>query len=311
MVGLANDASADRTLAPALIRRSTCQVTERPDLAQTRQQLHFNEVAYRWHHFGPPLRPCADDVRVMEELVRRGSTEHHAGARRLRALLWGVTPEIAEMAWPDETELLAVDKSEPMIRQVWPGDIAGRRKAVCADWFEFARPVHRYDVIIGDGNFPMLAYPQQHRALAAIARDSLASSGTLVARFFILPSEPESPDVVFDDLLANRIRSFHSFKFRLAMALQEDASTGVRMSDVYDAWNTARIDVGALMGATGWSQATIETMAIYKGRDSRLSFPSAAQLDALMREYFDKLDERYLSYEMGERCPIVSFRPRG
>ena len=83
------------------------------------------------------------------------------------------------------------------------------------------------------------------------------------------------------------------------------------MSDVYDAWNTARIDVGALVAATGWSQATIETMAIYEGRDSRLSFPSAAQLDALMREYFDKLDERYLPYEMGERCPIVSFRPRG
>jgi hypothetical protein len=54
----------------------------------------------------------------------------------------------------------------------------------------------------------------------------------------------------------------------------------------------------------------IETINLFDGKDSRLSFPSVLQMEALMGEHFDKLDERYLPYELGERCPILSFRPR-
>jgi hypothetical protein len=283
-------------------------MTQSSELVRTLEQPHWAEVAHHWRHYGSPLRPCAADVRVMEESVRRWCPDHRT--RPLKVLLWGVTPEIATMAWPDGTELLAVDKSRAMIQHVWPGDIAGRRKAVCADWFEFACGADRYDVVIGDGNFAILDFPGQYRTLAAMARDSLAGDGVLITRFFVQPAANETPEAVFEDLLANRIRSFHSFKFRLAMALQESARSGVRMGDVFSAWKSAHIDIEALMATTGWPREGIETIRLYDGKDSRLSFPSAVQIEALMSEHFDKLDERYLPYELGERCPILSFRPR-
>jgi hypothetical protein len=244
----------------------------------------------------------------MEELVRsrRGGDR----VRPLRVLLLGVTPEIATMAWPAGTVLLAVDKSQPMIERVWPGDVAGQRSAVCADWFEFSGDADRYDVVIGDGNFAILDYPRQHRALAATARGWMAGDGILITRFFLQPARQESPAAVFADLCANRIGSFHSFKLRLAMALQTSAVSGVRMGDVYDAWTSAGVDREALLATTGWPPEAIETMRPWAGKDSRLSFPSAAQLATVFSEHFDREDERCLEYELGERCPIVSFRPR-
>ena len=278
------------------------------DLLQAAKPPHWREAAHHWQHYGSPLRPCAADIRAMEELVRRWHPQRRA--RTLKALLCGVTPEIATMDWPEGTELLAVDKSRPMITHVWPGDVAGQREAVCADWFDFACGDERYDVVIGDGNFAILNYPGQYRRLAALARGWLASDGILVLRSFVLPAAKETPDAVFGDLRANRIGSFHSFKLRLAMALQESPRTGTRMGDVFDAWESARIEVAALTAATGWPRATIETIELFEGRDTRLSFPAAAQLDALMSEHFDKLDERWLPYELGERCPVAVFRPR-
>ena len=269
---------------------------------------HWGEVANQFHHYGPPLRPAAADVRVMEDIARRWRAGNRAGP--IKAFLFGVTPEIAAMEWPDGTELLAVDRSAPMIERVWPGDIAGQRKAVCADWFELSFERGGYDIVIGDGNFTLLDYPRQYRELAMRCRDMLTRDGILITRHFLQPARIETPGTVLADLLANRIASFHGFKFRLAMALQEKANDGVRMGDIFSAWTGAHIDVPALMAMTGWSRGTIETMAIYDGKDSRLSFPTAAEMEAVMSEFFEKRDEHYLSYEMGERCPIVSYGRR-
>jgi len=270
---------------------------------------HWGDAAFHWHHYGPPLRPSPADVRAMEELVR-----HAYGERRppgVNALLLGVTPEIAAMAWPAGTRLLAVDKSRPMIERVWPGDVALERNALCADWFEFAGGADRFDVVIGDGVFAPLDYPRQYRALAARARDWMARDGLLVARLFQQPARQETPAAVFADLLANRIASFHSFKLRLAMALQTSAEAGVRMGDAFDAWKNARVDRGALGAMTGWTPEVIETIRPWEGKDSRLSFPNAGEMERVMSEHFDRQDERRLPVELGERCPVVSYRPRG
>lgn len=278
---------------------------------QTAQRPHWSEVAYHWHHYASPLRPHAADVRTMEAMVGQWFGQRRAGngAAPPKALLLGVTPEIATMAWPEGTELLALDMSELMIRHVWPGDIVGRRKAICADWFEFPAGDDRFDVVIGDGNFTVLEYPRRYRALAAKIQAMVARDGILIIRHFIRPAKPETPQAVFADLLANRIASFHVFKFRLAMALQESAPAGVRMGDVHAAWKSAQVDVEQLMKMTGWSLSVIETIDLYDGKDSRLSFPRLDELDSVFGAHFAKLDERYHSYEMGERCPIVAYRP--
>jgi hypothetical protein len=265
------------------------------------------DVAHQWHLYGPPLRPCAADVQAMEDAVRRFA-DHRA--RPLKALLWGVTPEIATMSWPEGTQLLALDKSQAMIERVWPGDVAGFRKAVLIDWFEYKCTDGRHDVVIGDGNFAPLDYPRSYRALAAAAYAALTDTGIVISRFWVRPTEPETPDAVFEDLRANRIESFHAFKFRLAMALQQSAETGVAVSEVLSAWKRARIDMNSLLAMTGWRRETVDMIYLYEGKTSRLSFPNVAELEAVMSEYFDPLETRYLGYEIGDRCPIVTCRVR-
>ena len=281
-----------------------------PIVSLERQSTYWGgDVAHQWHLYGPPLRPCAADIRAMEDAVRRFAD--HRG-RPLNALLWGVTPEIATMSWPAATQLLALDKSRPMIDLVWPGDVAGFRRALQRDWFDYRCDAdERHDVVIGDGNFAPLDFPESYRALAAAASASLTDAGIVISRFWVRPPKRETPEAVFEDMRANRIRSFHAFKFRLAMALQENAETGVAVSEVLAAWKRARVDMEPLLAMTGWQRETVDMIHLYEGKTSRLAFPSIAELEALMSEHFDTLETRYLDYELGECCPIVTYRVRG
>jgi hypothetical protein len=266
-----------------------------------------SDVARQWHLYGPPLRPCAEDVRAIEQAVRAFADQSD---EPLKVLLWGVTPEIAAMSWPAGTRLLALDKSQSMIDLVWPGDRDGFRQAVLADWFEYKCTDGRHDIVIGDGNFAPLEFPRGYRALAAVAHEALTDTGILLSRFFVRTAQVETPDAVFEDLLANRIGSFHAFKIRLAAALQESAEAGVAVSDVFAAWKRAGIDLGALLTMTGWRRETVEMIYLYEGKTSRLSFPDVAEIEAVMSEHFDHLETRYLDYEMGDRCPILTYRVR-
>jgi len=244
----------------------------------------------------------------MEEAVR-AHAQAHGGP--LKALLWGVTPEIATMSWPLETRLLAIDKSQSMIDLVWPGDVPGFRSAALVDWFDYRSADGGHDVVIGDGNFAPLDYPEGYRALAAAGREALNDTGMLVSRFFVRPGKRETPEAVFADLLANRIRSFHTFKFRLAAALQDTVEKGVAVSDVLAAWKQARIDMDSLLAMTGWRRETVEMIYLYEGKSSRLSFPDMAEIEVVMGQHFTRDRLRCLDYEMGDRCPIATFRARG
>ena len=59
--------------------------------------------ARHWNLLGPPLRPSRDDVAILEGVVQSLHTAP-------RVLLLGVTPELATLAWPAGTELVAVDR---------------------------------------------------------------------------------------------------------------------------------------------------------------------------------------------------------
>jgi len=267
---------------------------------------HWGVVAYQWQAYGPPLRPSPPDIAAMERSVRawRGGSE----ARGPRVLLLGVTPEIAEMAWPAGTKLTAIDRSEAMIAQVWPGDVAGVRTAIRADWFD--HDYGRIDIVIGDGVFPITRYPDQYQALIGKIAAALPAGGLFVTRPFLQVAKREVSETVVRDLVEGRIGSIHAFKFRLAMSLQVRAQDGVRHGDVFDAARRAGIDCDTLAARTGWSELEIDTLRIYESKDARLYFPSAEEMASLMADHFDTVAEERFDYEMGERCPVMTYRRR-
>ncbi len=76
---------------------------------------------------GPPLRPSPEDVATIERVARDANAQ--------RALILGVTPEVATCAWPEGARLTAVDVSEEMIARVWPATaVSHGARAIRGDW---------------------------------------------------------------------------------------------------------------------------------------------------------------------------------
>ena len=268
---------------------------------------HWNELAQRWRWVGPPLRPCAEDVRAAEGAVRRW--HEAAGGMPPDALLLGVTPEIATMRWPAGTRLVGVDHSWAMIRAVWPGAPLGF-PAVCAEWYQLPLRDGSRDVVIGDGSFSALKSAHEYGPMAQAARRVMRREAVFVIRFFVRPDAPEPPAAVFEDLRRGRIGSFHVFKWRLVMSLQEDPGEGVALGRVWDAWRAAGPEPEQLARRTGWPLESVLTMEAYRGAATRYSFPTLAEARSAVAEAFEETGCVYPTYELGERCPTLIFRPR-
>ncbi len=88
---------------------------------------HRNNIALHWKYLEIPARPTKEDISILEKIIREYKPNRH-----LRALLLGVTPEIVSMSWPSETLLDCVDKSQEMIKNVWPKNILNTQ-AYCCD----------------------------------------------------------------------------------------------------------------------------------------------------------------------------------
>jgi hypothetical protein len=266
---------------------------------------YWNSFSDSWRHVRSPLRPNASDVAAVRRVAMRRADE--LAGNRMRALLLGVTPEIANLDWPAGTDLWAIDRSSEMIARHWSGDRPGR-KAVCFDWFEGA-PLHGpWDFVAADGSLNCLGNTARVTALVELLRRHANRGALLVVRCFVEPEQHEPPEAVFGNLHAGDYHSFHVFKFHLAMSLQSAAGSGVRLADVWERWSAERISPEELQQTKGWPIAEIRTIDVHRGAENRLWFPTLAQMRALLEEGF-RLEELTIpEYAMGERCPRFVLR---
>lgn len=262
--------------------------------------------ARQWRLIDVPLRPSPEDLRVYEGRV--AAWQQARPSRPVRGLLLGVTAEIATMNWPAGTSLLAVDKSRPMVSNVWPRPAYGT--AICADWRALPLGTGSRDVALGDGAFSMLPSPHGYQAFVRNLRRVLADDGVLVLRCYCSPDKPEPLAQVFADLHAGRIASFHGFKWRLAMALQRSADEGIRLADIWDCWSAEVPDADALAARCGWPVEVVRGIQIYRGVDARYTFPTLAETRRAFSPAFTLESLHVGTYELAERCPILVFRPK-
>lgn len=265
---------------------------------------HWNAYAARWGLIGEPLRPGPTDVSYLARSVER----HFGAIPPTSMLLLGVTPEIAEMRWPSSLRLTAVDKSEGMVRAVWPGDNAWRR-ALVDDWlsFEAREP---FDLVVGDGVLSLLEHPAGYTQLAAALARLTKPGGLLSLRSFCRLEPQESLEQVFAELARGEIGSFHAFKWRLAMAVQGDATRGARLGDIWQAFHERAGSPRELAARSGWPEPVIANIDSYRELDDRYSYPTEREVVACLSEAFEHVETWRPSYELGERCPHLSFRRR-
>jgi hypothetical protein len=128
-------------------------------------------------------------------------------------------------------------------------------------------------------------------------------------RFFISTGDKAGPEQVHAQLLAGRIGNFHTFKFRLAIALQNSAAEGVCVGDVWENWDAQGYDIDRLAAQLGWRPETLRTIDAYRGMDARYTYPTMEELEAAFSPWLDRVAQYNHDYEFGENCPTLVLRP--
>lgn len=253
---------------------------------------HWQVHARQWRHIGSPLRPCLEDVAMFSKATHPG-----------RSVLLGVTPELADISF----SITAVDNNQAMLETVWPGNLPDRN-AVRGDWLRLPFAADCQDNIVGDGCPVLLAYPDQHRQFFTEAARVLRLGGRMVVRVFVAPDKAESCSEVRKAALAGRIGSFHAFKWRLAMALiGESEKPVIEVREVSATFEDHFPDRQLLADCTGWPLADIATIDAYSSSDAIYSFPTLAQLRAIVPPMLSEVACEYGSYELADCCPVMTW----
>lgn len=269
---------------------------------------YWDSLAHQFQHQQSPLRPCAEDMRLLHQIVQdqsvRNSHPHN------RALLFGVTPEIATFSWPSNTSLLAIEKSQAMIDLIWPGNIPGRREVKCGNWLDIELEEASFNFVVGDGFLTGFAYPDQCRQIADKISRWLKPDGLLIARLFVRTAKKETHEAILTDLRAGKIKRFDILKWRLGMAIQENVRQGVIVDDIHRAWKRIEAEWPSLPEEAGWPRPTVDTIKLYESRTDRYVFPTIEELNDALSIQLEPVSTTIPDYDFGECCPTLVYRPR-
>lgn len=219
-------------------------------------------------------------------------------------LVCGVTPELCSVQLPPAGRVIAVDSSTDMIVSHWPGRIREGDAVIAADWRLLPIRGQSVDLVLGDGSWSAIPtlndYARMGREIAA----ALRAGGRGVFRAFMRPQSRESVDDVAAALERREIGNFHVLKWRLAMAVQDDASEGVSVADVWSAFHRVWPEPDELASRVGWPVAEVRTIDAYRNAATRYNFPTLTQYRAAFAEAgFTIVRMLQPTYELGERCP--------
>ena len=269
---------------------------------------YWDSLAHQFQHQQPPLRPCAEDLRLLHQNVRDWQAQNPQ--RHLRVLLFGVTPEIAGFLWPANTSLLAVEKSRAMIDLIWPGNISGKREVVSGNWFDIDLEEASFDFVVGDGFSTGFAYPVDYEKIAGNISQWLKPDGRLIARLFVRTEKRETHETIMTDLRSGNIKRFDILKWRLGMALQENMQQGVIVDEIYRAWKRIEEQWPSLPEDAGWPRPTVDIIKLYEGRTDRYAFPAIEELNDAFSNDLKPVSTTFPDYDFGECCPTVVYSQR-
>lgn len=130
-------------------------------------------------------------------------------------------------------------------------------------------------------------------------------------RVFVRAENASSCQELCDRALRGEFRSFHAFKWRLAMAmLAEAGEVNVRAADICTCRHALLPDDETLAATTGWNIGEIDTINAYRDTTVSFSFPTLGQLRRSYAATFDEVSMAHGSYELAECCPVFSLLAR-
>jgi SAM-dependent methyltransferase len=270
---------------------------------------HWTRHAAQWGRVGSPLRPIDEDADLYWRAITSSVPESELAMARV--LLLGVTPELTSLRWPAGSSLLACDSSLDMLKSIWPlgqfpGAYAG---ALNANWLALPLAPAACNLVVGDGSLSVFDRADDCRRCAQELCRVLLPGGCVVLRLFCQPKVPESPEQVFADLRRGHVGNFHAFKWRLVMAIHASNESAC-LADIWARWESEFPEPEMAAALSGWPLDAIRTLEAYRNASARYGFYSMAEVRSMLAPGFEFLNAAWPSYELGERCPIATFRRR-
>jgi SAM-dependent methyltransferase len=222
----------------------------------------------------------------------------------LRALLLGVTAEIATMDWPVRTNLVAVDWAEAMIKRVWP--VAGLppyAAVIRADWFDMPLGESSLDFVVGDGCYTALGSLDKADTLNRAVSRVLRPGGRFAIRCFSRSEESLDVDHLFDELLTGRHTDLGLFHWFLMMALQGEQRDGVRLDKLWRVGHERVPHPGEYIERFGWIPEEIANIERYRVLDDSYVYPTIAELKEIAAPDFHIHQCDIPNYPHGQHFP--------
>jgi SAM-dependent methyltransferase len=274
--------------------------------ADERSERVWEALAAQWTQRTPPARPAPADTAVLQRLV--GETLE--GCPAPRALLLGVTPEIATMRWPSGTRLLAIDASAAMIRKVWPAPKVPDAAVIRGDWAAMPIRDASFDIVVGDASLGIQEYPDAFFAVLQEIRRVLRDGGALATRFYTRPETREPLEAVFADLRAGGIGNLDFFRWRVIAALHGGRAQGTFMEDIWKAWVANVPDPPALAESLGWPPDSVAVMETMRFSRQPMIFPTLGEIRNDLSPEFEETACEFPACEGGDRNPTLVFRAK-
>lgn len=251
---------------------------------------HWDGHSEQWRHIGSPLRPCAQDVDFFRNALKDSSGR--------KGLLLGVTPELVSIA-----DMTALDHNPFMVSKVANG------AAVIGEWLDMPFADSSFDFAVGDGCLNMLSYPYGYTQFFQQLQRVVKPNGLVSFRLFAAPLMPEPLDLLVEEAHSGRIGSFHAFKWRWAMAMTVDrGDPNIPVDDILKTFHHHFPDRVKLSSSSGWDLQSIQTIDVYGESEMSYSFPTLKQMQDVEKPYLQNIGIQYGSYELAERCPILTYR---
>ena len=164
------------------------------------------------------------------------------------------------------------------------------------------------DVVVGDGCYVLLDFPDGYAALTNDVRRVLRPGGRYVIRVFLRPDRAETVEEIAQALDDGDIGSVHALKLRLLAALHGASGAGSCLDDVYRAWSGMASRLPAhLAGSRGWTSQEIVGVESYRGITARYFLPTLAEFRNVMRNGFVETRCTWGRHELANRCPTFVF----
>lgn len=234
--------------------------------------MSFSALASLWDVVAPPLRPSAEDLQVYSRYVNG------------RVLVLGATQELLALS----PTSVAVDLCAEMVARV-------RGRAVLGDWCAMPLEDASVDSVLGDGSLSAVGgHDARRRALQEVRR-VLTPGGRVTLRTY---TRADSPG-------ACELRSINAMKVHLwGQVAREDGT--VHLDEVWRAWSELPTET-----QSAFSPEAVASLECYRGSAAAYWVPTEEALLAFVTSSRFRVvaSHRPTSYELAERCPILTLEP--